>query len=203
MDQKKYWSPSDNHSVNVTLDDLHQLKASGSIHPLNQLRQIMKQQLYVGLTTFAIFLALIFVFSQMLLTYVLIPVCLYLFYFLFRSLKILQTMNRIGDHPIENILKNLKLQYHVIRKYVKSSETIAIFLYPFTILAGMLITFLIVGYSELEILFNDPSLVYLSIAAVLVFVPVQYFFTKKMNNKTFGSHLDHLKSMIEELESEE
>ena len=202
MDQKNYWSPNDTRSVNVTLEDLHKLKASNSIHPLSMLRQIMKQQVYVGFALLAVFLALIILFSQMLLTIVLIPICLYLVYFLFRSLKILQNMNRLGDQPIENILKSIKLQYLVIRKYVKSSETIAIFLYPLTILAGMVITFLILGYSNPANLFNDPFLIYLLIAAVLFFVPVQYFFTRKMNNKTFGSHLEHLKGMIADLENE-
>ncbi len=203
MSLKKNRNPSDSQSATITPDDLRKLKPSASIHPLNKLRQIMKQQIYAGFIALFVFLILIFIFSQLLFTIVLFPFCLYLGYFLFRSFMILQNMSQINNQPNENILNKIKWQYTVIKRYVKTSETIAVFLYPLSILVGMIITISIIDDEAPANLFNDPYLVYLSIAAMVIFVPVQYFFTKKMNKKAFDSHLEHLKDMAEKLESEE
>lgn len=199
MKIENYWSPNDNASVNIRLEDLCKLKPSNSIHPLNKLRQLLKQQAYVGIGVLIVFLLFIFVFRQSLVTLVLIPICLYLVYFLFRSFKVLQSANQLEDQPNESILKKIKLQFSIITNYVKSSETIAVFLYPLSILAGMIITFSIMGEDPVH-MFSDPYLVFLTIAAVLFFVPIQYLFTRKMNEKAFGSHLEHLKNMIDNLD---
>jgi len=203
MNTQKNWNSDDTLPTKITIDDLRKLKPSGSIHPLNKLRQIMKQQIYAGFIVLSVFLTLIILFNQLLFTSLLIPICLYLAYFLFRSFKIFQNMNRINDQPNENILEKIKWQYQVIKKYVRTSETLAVFLYPLSILAGMVITVLIIEGKKPANLFNDPYFIYVSIAAIVLFVPIQYFFTKKINKKTFGSHLEHLKDMTEKLENEE
>lgn len=111
-------------------------------------------------------------------------------------------MSKINNQPNENILKAMKWQYSAIKKYVKTSETVAVFLYPLSIMAGMILTFLLIEDGISSDLFKDPYFVYLFIAALLVFVPLQHLFTKKMNRKTFGSHLEYLKEMTDKLESE-
>lgn len=200
MELEKYWNSNYPESAGITLEKLRKLKPSESIHPLNTLQKIIKQQTYVGFAVLMVFLVLLFIFRQSMVTFVLAPINLYLLYFLFRSFQILQGANQIENHPNENILQKIKLQNSLIQNYVKSSEIVAVFLYPLSILAGMIITFLIIGDESPANLFNDRHLIFLTIAAVLAFVPVQYFFTRKMNKKTFGSHLDHLNEMIENLE---
>lgn len=202
MNFEKYWSPDDTMIINMSLDDLRKLKPSGSIHPLNKLRKAMRQQAYAGFVILLIFLVIIFAFSHSLLTLLLIAFCAYTIYFLIRSFQILKQISQLMKQPNENILRKMKLQHAVIKDYVKLSEIIAAFLYPITIVAGMIITFLLIGEESPENLFKDPFLVIISIAAVVLFVPIQYFFTHKMNKRAFGSHLDSLKTMTEKLEQE-
>jgi len=203
MNRRKDWNPNESQSAKITLDELHKLKPSGSRHPLNTLRQLMKQQIYAGFIALFVLVILIFIFNNLLFAVVLFPICAYFAYFLFRSFKILQSISQINNQPNENILKKIKAQYLVINKYVRTSETIAVFLYPFSIWAGMILALSIIDDEAPANLFHDPFLVYLTIGAVLVFVPLQYFFTRTMNKKTFGSHLEHLKEMVEKLENEE
>jgi len=106
------------------------------------------------------------------------------------------------NRPNENILRKMKLQHAIIKDYVKLSEIIAALLYPLSIVAGMIITFLIIGEESPENLFKDSFLLIISIAAIALFVPIQYFFTHKMNRKAFGPHLESLKSMTQKLEQE-
>ena len=200
MNFEKYWSPDDTAMINIRLDDLRKLKPSSSIHPLNKLRQVMKQQAYAGFVILLIFLVLIFVFSHSLLIFLLMTFCAYSIFFLIRSFHILKRISLLMNQPNENILRKMKLQYAVIKDYVKLSEIIAAFLYPIAIVAGMIIAFLIIGEESPENLFTDPFLVILSIASIVIFVPVQYLFTHIMNKRAFGSHLEHLKEMTEKLE---
>jgi hypothetical protein len=202
MDIEKYWNPDDTSMMNISLEDLRKLKPSVSVHPLNKLRQVLKQQTYAGLFILLISLVLIFVFNHSLLTYLLLAFCAYSVYFLFRSFVILKRISRLFNQPNENILRKMKLQYALIKDYVKLSEIIATFLYPISIVSGMIITFLIIGEESPEKLFMNSFLIYLSISAIVVFVPIQYLFTHKMNKKAFGSHLEHLKEMTDKLEQE-
>lgn len=202
MNLEKYWSPEDTSTLTLDLDDLRKLKPSSSIHPLNKLQKVMKQQVYAGVVILLTFLALIFIFSHSLLTFLLIAICAYSIFFLIRSFHILNRIHKLMNQPNENILRKMKLQYAVIKDYVNLSEIIAAFLYPITIVAGMIITFLIIGEESPENLFRDPFLIILSIAAIVVFLPIQYLFAHKMNKRTFGSHLESLKEMTEKLEQE-
>ncbi|WKK77056.2 hypothetical protein QYS49_07460 [Marivirga salinae] len=202
MNFEKYWNPDDTTTTNISSEDLRKLKPSSSVHPLNKLQQIMRQQAYFGAGLLMIFLLLIFVFSHSLLTSLLIAFCAYAIYFLFRSFRILKRISLILNQPNENILKKLKSQHAVIKDYVKFSEIIAALLYPLSIVAGMIITFLIMGEESPESLFLDPFLLIISMAAIVLFVPIQYFLTHKMNQKAFGPHLDSLKEMTEKLEQE-
>jgi hypothetical protein len=202
MNFKKYWNPDDTSIMNISLEDLRKLKPSDGVHPLNKLRQIMKQQTYAGFVILLISLVLIFVFSNTLLTFLLLAFCAYSIFFLFKSFHILKRISQLINQPNENILRKMKLQYALIKDYIKLSEIIATFLYPITIVAGMIITFLIIGEESPENMFKNSFLIYLSIAAIVVFVPIQYLFTHKMNKRAFGSHMKSLKEMTEKLEQE-
>jgi hypothetical protein len=202
MNLEKYWSPDDTMMINISLDDLRKLKPSSSIHPLNKLRQVMRQQAFAGFVILLISLLLIFVFSHSLLTLLLIAFCAYTIICLTRSFHILKRISQLMNQPNENILRKMKFQHAVIKDYVKLSEIIAAFLYPISIVAGMIITFLIIGEESPENLFKDSFLVIISIAGIVLFVPIQYLFTHKMNKKAFGSHLESLKKMTEKLEQE-
>lgn len=200
MNFEKHWNPDDTAMTNISSDDLRKLKPSSSTHPLNKLQKIMKQQTYVGLFMLLIFHILIVVFSHSVLTLLLIAFCAYTIFFLFKSFQILKRISQLLNQPNENILRQMKLQHAVIKDYVKFSEIIAALLYPLSIVAGMIITFLIIGEESPESLFSDPFLLIISIAAIVLFVPLQYFLTHKMNQKAFGPHLDSLKEMTEQLE---
>jgi hypothetical protein len=202
MNIEKYWNPENTSTMNISLEDLRKLKPSVRVHPLNKLRQVLKQQIYPGLFILVISLVLIIVFNHALLTYLLLAFCAYAVYFLIRSFMILNGISQLLNQPNENILGKMKVQGALIKDYVKLSEILAAFLYPISIVAGMLITFLLIGEESPENLFKDSFLIYLSIAAIAVFVPLQYLFTRKMNKKAFGSHLEYLKEMTETLDNE-
>jgi hypothetical protein len=202
MNFEKYWNPDDTSMISIRLEDLQKLKPSSSVHPLNKLQQLMKQQSYAGIVMLVIFVVLIFIFNHSLLTLLLLAFCAYSVFFLSKSYNILKRINQLINQPSENILKKMKLQYSLIKDYVRLSEIIATFLYPLSIVAGMIITFLIIGEESPENLFKNSFLVYLSIAAIVVFVPLQYLFTHKMNKRAFWSHLESLKEMTDKLEQE-
>ena len=100
------------------------------------------------------------------------------------------------------LVSELQRQHDLIRRWMRSQERTAIFLYPVAVTGGFLLGGLTSsGLSLPQLMARTPMQVGLVIS-ILVLTPLSWLLVRWMNRKAFGTHLDALNQRILSLTGE-
>lgn len=108
-------------------------------------------------------------------------------------------------HPEVNgqndLLTELKRHHTAINRWIKSQQQVALFIYPIALTGGFILGGMLgSGQDPAVFLFQKPVLIAYGIALV-VCVPLCYWWAKWMSHHAFGKHLHRLKDYIDQLET--
>jgi hypothetical protein len=101
-----------------------------------------------------------------------------------------------------SLVGELQRQHDLIRRWMRSQEKTALFLYPVAVTGGFLLGGLSSsGLSLPQLMAKTPIQVGLVIS-IVVLTPLSWLLARWMNQKAFGTHLDALKANIQSLTTE-
>jgi uncharacterized membrane protein len=117
-----------------------------------------------------------------------------LVYFISEYKKLKQLIPMDGN--IRDTLTNYKKR---IRTVIRTEEIGGIFLYPLAITAGFFFSMSMKEDWNLAAIFADTKLVVIWLTTAILFTPIGHWMARKLNKKAFGSQLQKLEGLIEEM----
>ncbi len=168
-----------------------------SKHPLLTLRRNLLINLLYSLLITILTIILIAIFWIWQVQLALLIITIFNVWYLIQGYKL---YNAIAPNisPDNNLLSELELHYNNISKWVKLSEKIAFFIYPFSIVGGFLLGGVLGSNLTVEE-FLKPRVLQILFLTILVVTPLTHFLAKYMNRQIFGKHLKDLSSRIDDL----
>jgi hypothetical protein len=99
-----------------------------------------------------------------------------------------------------DILESMKYDYRLIKSVLRLETTWGTIIFTPAILIGILAGYVLEGWTLADC-FQDPPILIIGIATVLVFTPLLIWITRKMNKFAFGAHLKKLEENIIKMET--
>ncbi|MFN3590043.1 MAG: hypothetical protein ACK4UP_11740 [Spirosomataceae bacterium] len=195
MDLQELWSQeSDREDIQPTI-----LPKKGK-HPLQQLRRTLWLHLgYVYLISLG-YLFLIYSVEELYLRLIISVVASFNGYYIWRTHQLLASQRTIGLDTSLSLLQVLKEQYSLIIQFIKQGEKMGLLFYPVSASAGMMFGAVSGSGKPLTILWLEPWFWPTLLILACILTPISHYSAKWMNKKAFGTHLERISSLIDELE---
>lgn len=100
----------------------------------------------------------------------------------------------LSDQPVKDALQNI---INRIRRSLRTSERVAIFVYPVSIAAGFLLGFSV--EKDLSLLLDKPIGIIMLLVVIIVGTPASHWLAKWMNKKAYGKYLDEIEKTLNEM----
>jgi hypothetical protein len=100
------------------------------------------------------------------------------------------------------LIQELKKINEALEKWLKLTEKIALFVYPFAISGGFILGGTLSANMSFMELFDSNLKIYALLLCIGILTPVSYFLTKYLNQKAFGAYINRIKQLIKDVEAE-
>ncbi len=200
MDEKqiwKEWQPVD--------DELDQLLRAGlrkeifPRQPLDSLQRAMGAHLGWSLAITLAYVVLLFLFPSWQIVVALLITILFNIRVMWGGWKCYRSLKQV-DVSTANLLQVLKNQHAAISGWGRWQLRLSLFVYPVAIIGGYLLGGVMHTGLPVEALLQQKRFVYVLPLIVLILMPLSYFLSKYLFQKSFGVQLDRLQDTIRELE---
>lgn len=194
MELKDIWQQQDNRSLSN--QEIASSLRKQSKHPIHTLQRNLL--ISIGFTVFFLiaFSALFFYVHEVLIQVLLVVIILFYLAGTVFTYKEWQYNRRIlfSDEPVKAALQAIVKR---IRRSLRTSERVAIFIYPVSIAAGFLL-----GFSEekeLTLLLEEPLGIGILLVTIILGTPASNWLAKWMNKKAYGKYLSQLEEQIHDM----
>lgn len=102
------------------------------------------------------------------------------------------------DGPIRPTLQRY---HHIISRWLRTNERIALFFYPLSVCTGFFIGLL--NYQDISVALQSPGILWALGICLLVLVPLSHYLSRWMGQQAFGQYLEQLEQHLAILEAED
>jgi hypothetical protein len=175
-------------------------KANDSRHPLVQLRRSLRLHLvYVYVITLGYFLVIYFE-PDVYIRCIMALLILFDTFYIWRTHQILASHKKKTLFSSPSLLAELKDQHGSMTQFLRQGEKMGLLFYPISASAGMMYGAMQGSGKSLPILWAEPWFWPTLLVVALILTPISHYSAKWMNKIAFGTHLDRIASLINELE---
>lgn len=107
------------------------------------------------------------------------------------------------NHGKTSLLASLEKNYYGIKEWMRLQMKVAIFVYPIAAAGGFMLGGMMGSGKSIDYFMSKPVVLISLIITVLILVPICIYIAKWIFKKSFGKHLAHLKSNIDQLRNEQ
>ena len=175
---------------------------STSLHPLSKLRKNLIIGIIWGIIISAGYLFLFFYFPIWQVRSVLALLLVFNSWMMLTSwLLYHKTPPTIS--PELSLKDEIEKNIRSFQRWWKLQEGVGLFVYPFAASGGFIMGGVLGSGKPAEVFLSKPEIIYILLILIAVIVPVSFYLARFLFRHTYGKHLDRLKMLAEDLNSEE
>ncbi len=173
---------------------------SRSKHPVIRLKKSLETTLVFAVVFLVLFIVLIFIFDPWLVKlFIGIIIGAYVFFTWYNYITY-RDLNLQWQQAFEGSLKSALQNIHsIIYKSIRFQEKAALFIYPFSVMAGYMMG--LSEYNNFEQDIQETRVLIALLIAIIILTPACYYLAKWMYKISYDKYLDQLKKLIEEMDS--
>lgn len=194
------WKNSQEYKRSNTSLDLKKILQRKSTSPLETLEYHLKVNLVYGVVIALIYIGIAIVFPHWTILIFTAVAGLFTIYTTVSGYNIYLKIKNWNTN--EGVLPELKNIIDTFSSWLKITEKIGVFVYPFAISGGFILGGAFSINKSVSELFASNYTILALILCIIILTPVSYLLARFMNKKAFGAYLNRLNDFVKDVESE-